>query len=98
MKQGRGARGEEKTTRLLLAPCRLPLAPYAQTMLHYYKFRQELFAPAPAKEVYVKRGAGRGWPEQCPPVRAANAFGFDLLANFDLTFVQSRGRWRAQPD
>ena len=41
---------------------------------------------------------GRGWPEECPPVRAANAFGFDLLANFDLTFVRSRGGWRVEQD
>ena len=34
---------------------------------------------------------GKGWPEECPPIRAANAFGFDLLANFDVTFVQKRG-------
>lgn len=67
-------------------------------MLHYYKFRQELFAPSPAKEVYIKRGAGRGWPEECPPIRAANAFGFDLLANFDVSFVQSLGRWRVVKD
>jgi hypothetical protein len=68
-------------------------------MLHYFKFRQELLAPRPAKEVYVKRGPGKGWPEECPPVRAANAFGFDLLANFDVTFVRTRdGEWRAEPD
>src|SRR5438067_3058501 len=72
-------------------------------MLHYFKFRQDLFAPQPARDVYVKRGAGRGWPEECPPIRAANAFGFDLLANFDLTFVQSRsgassGNWRVVKD
>src|SRR5947207_3910835 len=67
-------------------------------MLHYFKFRQELFPPRPAKEVYVRRGAGRGWPEECPPVRAANAFGFDLLANFDLTFTKSRGRWSVAKD
>ncbi|WP_428940105.1 DUF6065 family protein [Fontivita pretiosa] len=68
-------------------------------MLHYYRFRQDLFAPVPAREVYVKRTAGRGWPEQCPPIRAANAFGFDLLANFDVTFVRQRnGDWRASPD
>ena len=57
-------------------------------MLHYFKFRQELLDPAPARDVYVKRGKGRGWPEECPPIRAANAFGFDVLANFDLTFVR----------
>lgn len=68
-------------------------------MLHYFKFRQALLAPQPAKEVYVKPGPGKGWPEECPPIRAANAFGFDLLANFDVTFVRKRdGSWRAEPD
>lgn len=67
-------------------------------MLHYYKFRQEMFDPAPAKDVYIKRGGGRGWPEECPPIRAANGFGFDLLANFDVTFVQKRGRWSIVKD
>src|SRR5437773_8786755 len=68
-------------------------------MLHYYKFRQELFDPVPGRDVYIKRPRGRGWPEQCPPIRAANAFGFDLLANFGVTFVQSRGgRWRVVDD
>jgi hypothetical protein len=67
-------------------------------MLHYFKFRQELFAPAAARDVYVKRGPGKGWPEECPPIRAANGFGFDLLANFDVTFVQSRGAWRVADD
>ena len=70
-----------------------------RAMLHYFKFRQELFAPAPGKDVYVKRGAGRGWPEECPPIRAANAFGFDLMANFDVTFVKTRGGdWRVERD
>jgi hypothetical protein len=70
-------------------------------MLHYFKFRQDLLDPAPARDVYVKRGAGQGWPEECPPVRAANGFGFDLLANFDVTFVRSRSAdsgWRVEPD
>lgn len=67
-------------------------------MLRYFKFRQELFDPAPAREFYVKPRPGRGWPDQCPPIRAANSFGFDLLANFDLTFVQKRGRWSVQRD
>jgi len=65
-------------------------------MLHFFKFRQDLFAPAPAKDVYIKRGKGKGWPEECPPIRAANGFGFDLLANFDVTFTRNRaGDWRA---
>jgi hypothetical protein len=68
-------------------------------MLHYFKFRQDLFAPVPAKDVYVKRPAGKGWPEECPPIRAANGFGFDLLANFDVTFTRKRDRsWRVTPD
>jgi len=67
-------------------------------MLHYFKFRRELSAPAPGRDVYVKPGPGRGWPQECPPIRAACAFGFDLLANFDVTFVQRRGRWVAEPD
>ena len=68
-------------------------------MIRFHKFRQDLFDPMPAQDVYVKRGPGRGWPEECPPVRAANGFGFDLLANFDVTFVRQRnGTWRADPD
>jgi hypothetical protein len=70
-----------------------------EVMLHYFKFRQELFSPVPAKEVYYKRKAGKGWPEECPPLRAANGFGFDVLANFDVTFSQKRsGEWAASPD
>jgi hypothetical protein len=65
-------------------------------MLRYFKFRQDLLAPEPGREVYVKRGPGKGWPEECPPIRAANAFGFDLLANFDVSFVHSRGGWRVE--
>jgi hypothetical protein len=68
-------------------------------MLWFYKFRQELLDPVPGRDVYVKHpGGGRGWPEECPPIRAANAFGFDLLANFDLTFIQGRGGWRVEED
>src|SRR5947208_9245991 len=68
-------------------------------MLHYFKFRQELLDPVAGRDVYVKRPAGKGWPEECPPIRAANAFGFDLLANFDVTFVRTRGeRWRVERD
>ena len=55
-------------------------------MLHYFKFRQDLLDPVPARDVYLKRARGKGWPEECPPIRAANAFGFDVLANFTVTF------------
>src|SRR5437763_635593 len=67
-------------------------------MIHYFKFRQDLFDPVAAKEVYIKRKPGKGWPEHCPPIRAANAFGFDLLANFDILFTQRRGVWKVYPD
>src|SRR5205807_377245 len=68
-------------------------------MLHYFKFRRDLFSPRPARSVYIKRGAGKGWPEECPPIRAANSFGFDLLANFNVTFQQRRdGGWKASPN
>ena len=67
-------------------------------MLHYFKFRQDLADPQPAKDVYVKRGPGKGWPEECPPLRAASAFGFDLLANFELTFINRRGKWSVETD
>jgi hypothetical protein len=67
-------------------------------MLRYFKFRQDLFAPAPARDIYVKRGKGRGWPAECPPIRAANAFGFDLIANFNVTFLRGRNGWRVESD
>jgi hypothetical protein len=67
-------------------------------MLQYFKLRQELFAPQPAREIYVKPGPGKGWPQECPPLRAASAFGFDLLANFDVTFIQKRDAWEVRPD
>jgi len=67
-------------------------------MLHYFKFRQELFDPQPARDVYIRRPSGKGWPEHCPPIRAANGFGFDLLANFSIEFVQTRGGWKVEPD
>jgi hypothetical protein len=68
-------------------------------MLHYFRFRQDLLAPVPARDAYIKRPAGKGWPEECPPIRAANSFGYDLLANFDITFRQQRGgTWAVEPD
>jgi len=67
-------------------------------MLHYFKFRQDLFDPQPAKDVYLKRPSGKGWPEQCPPIRAANGFGWDLLANFSIEFVRTKNGWKVEPD
>lgn len=63
-------------------------------MLHYYKFCSEAPAPKPARETYCKRQPGRGWPQECPPMRAANAFGWDLLCPTDLEFIRQDGKWR----
>ncbi|MGE0707858.1 MAG: DUF6065 family protein [Planctomycetota bacterium] len=63
-------------------------------MLHFFKFKDQILDPAPARDVYEKRPPGRGWPEECPPMRAANGFGFDVLANFDLVLEQRDGAWR----
>ena len=62
-------------------------------MLHFYKFCSDVPAPVPARAVYEKRAQGKGWPEECPPLRAANAFGWDVLAATDMTFRQERGAW-----
>ena len=62
-------------------------------MIRFAKFRQELFGPVPGQEIYHKPGKGKGWPEECPPIRAANAFGFDMLANFDLDFRYVGDTW-----
>jgi hypothetical protein len=63
-------------------------------MLYFFKFSSEIPAPVPAREAYHKRQPGKGWPEECPPMRAANAFGWDVLAPTDLEFVQEGGKWR----
>ena len=62
-------------------------------MLRFFKFRDDLFGPQPAKDIYTKRPGGSGWAEHCPPIRAANSFGFDLLANFDVTFRRTDDGW-----
>jgi hypothetical protein len=68
-------------------------------MLHFFKFRQDLLGPVPAKDAYIKRKSGHGWPEQCPPIRGANSFGYDILANHDVTFLKKRdGTWKVQDD
>jgi hypothetical protein len=62
-------------------------------MLTYYKFREEIPDPVPARPTYAPRESGRGWPDECPPLRAANAFGWDVLASHDMVFRQRDGRW-----
>lgn len=65
-------------------------------MLKFYKFAEHIPAPVPARAMYHRREPGKGWPEECPPVRAANAFGWDVLAAFDMLFTQADGRWRLE--
>jgi hypothetical protein len=62
-------------------------------MLYFYKFRSEVPSPTPARGAYAKQAPGKGWPEECPPMRAANAFGWDVLAAHDMTFRQRDGQW-----
>jgi hypothetical protein len=72
-------------------------------MLHFYRFSTETPPPAPARAVYAAKKAGqdpgvrspkgRGSPEECPPVRAANSFGWDVHAAHDMTFLQKDGDW-----
>ncbi len=62
-------------------------------MLKFYKFCSDVPAPVAARGAYEKRAPGRGWPEECPPVRAANAFGWDVLAMHDLKFQRDGENW-----
>ena len=73
-------------------------------MLRFYKFTEDIPAPVAARPTYLKRDRGNsrrepggGWPEECPPIRAVNAFGWDLLAPFDLSFTrQESGDWKVE--
>lgn len=67
-------------------------------MLHFFRFSSEVEAPVPAKETYLKRPPGKGWPEECPPLRAANAFGWDVLVSFDMVFHQKDGSWSLEKE
>ncbi len=63
-------------------------------MLDYFRFHADLPHPRPAKPAYVKRSAGSGWPEHCPPIRAANAFGWDVINPFTMRFIRDKqGNW-----
>jgi len=63
-------------------------------MLHYFPFHASIAAPTPAKPTYHPRRKGNGWPDECPPLRAANAFGWDILAPFTMTFRRAREGWK----
>lgn len=63
-------------------------------MLDYFRFHADLPHPCPARPVYVKRSKGSGWPEHCPPIRGANAFGWDILNPFTMKFFRDKdGNW-----
>ncbi|CAK0803463.1 unnamed protein product [Prorocentrum cordatum] len=49
--------------------------------------------PKPAKEIYSSRPTGSGWPEQCPPIKAAQAFGWDVINPLDIEFVYGEDGW-----
>jgi hypothetical protein len=66
-------------------------------MLTFHRFTEEILPPVPAKEVYERHDGGQGWPEQCPPIRAANAFGFDVPLSHDLALRRtSDGGWEIE--
>ncbi|MFG0329143.1 MAG: hypothetical protein ACF8PN_04520 [Phycisphaerales bacterium] len=64
-------------------------------MLRYYRFNADLPHPAPARPTNVKRPkGGSGWPEHCPPIRAANAYGWDVINPFEMRFTRDAdGEW-----
>jgi hypothetical protein len=65
-----------------------------RAMLSYYRFHGDLAHPVPAKAVYGAPGAGSGWPEHCPPIRTASAFGWDVLNPFRMRFLRDeKGDW-----
>jgi len=63
-------------------------------MLTFYRFHADLPALVPAKPVYNKPAPGSGWPDHCPPIRAAQAFGWDVINPFTMRFVRdAEGAW-----
>ncbi len=63
-------------------------------MLHYFPFADGIHPPTPARPTYHPKQKGHGWPDECPPLRAANAFGWDVLAPFAMTFRRTRDGWK----
>lgn len=63
-------------------------------MLKYFLFHADLPHPQPGRAMYRKVPAGSGWPEHCPPIRAANAFGWDVINPFEMRFTRDAdGQW-----
>eukprot|EP00439_Symbiodinium_sp_Y106_P032914 s7981_g3.t3 len=63
------------------------------SVLRYFRFHSELPHPVPARRSYVERRQGSGWPEQCPPMQAASAFGWDVINPFEIQFDPGEDGW-----
>lgn len=62
--------------------------------MRYYRFNSDLPHPVPARPVYRKCPSGSGWPEHCPPIRTANAYGWDIINPFKMRFIRDpQGEW-----
>jgi hypothetical protein len=86
-------------TRRILTTLRKPAESWQHLtiMLHWFKFHASVRDPEPARDILRKLPPGRGHPEECPPLRAANGFGFDVLTSFDMTFTrQKEGGWKLE--
>jgi hypothetical protein len=63
-------------------------------VLNYYRYMADLPHPVPAKGVYRTGLQGQGWPEHCPPIRAASAYGWDVINPFEMVFIRDDdGQW-----
>lgn len=67
-------------------------------MLHWFRFHASVLPPQPARATYRIRPSGRGHPEECPPLRAACCYGFDVCATFAMTFLRNdtEGGWKLE--
>ena len=62
--------------------------------LSYYRYTADMPHPVPAKAVYRSGLQGQGWPEHCPPLRAASAYGWDVINPFRMRFFRGdNGYW-----
>mmetsp|Transcript_17079 Transcript_17079/g.38559 ORF Transcript_17079/g.38559 Transcript_17079/m.38559 type:complete len:329 (+) Transcript_17079:60-1046(+) len=68
----------------------------SDSVLRYFRFHCELPHPVPARRSYVERRPGSGWPEQCPPMQAASAFGWDVINPFDIQFNPGQEGWEIE--
>ncbi|MCA9319432.1 MAG: hypothetical protein KDB53_01795 [Planctomycetes bacterium] len=64
-------------------------------MLHFYRFNSDVLAPVPASPRYGPR-RGRGSEEDCPPMRAYSAFGWDILSSTDMVFLRKGEGWELE--